>query len=209
MNTSTTLKAAAVLALGLFASSALGQRMEKYTPIAIGSEYVLVQENSGSFGAGTRDVGVRVVGTEWKGRTVQGFQGPEGTILVEPDGAWFAIVGKDGRETVTWDPPVGYSYPLEPGKSWVRSTTMTLHAQGRTVPVESRLSVEAFEDVTVPAGTYKAYRVRSVNNVGEESVNWFQPELGIFVKSRVERSAQHAAGAGVREMQLKTLNLQR
>jgi hypothetical protein len=71
------------------------------------------------------------------------------------------------------------------------------------------MTVEAFEEVTVPAGTFKAFRVRASNNMGEQSVNWLSPELGLFVKGRTERTAEHPAGAGVREMELKTVDVRR
>ena len=209
MNTSTTCKGGALVLLALFGSNAFGQRMEKYTPLPSGTEYVLVQDNGGSFGAGRVEVPVKVVDQAWKGSTLKGFQGPQGTIVTQQEGSWVAILNNEGREVVTWDPPVGYEYPLEPGKTWKRTSNMTMHAQNRTIPVEAQLTVEAFEEVTVPAGTFKAYRIRSINNLGEDTVNWFAPDLGLFVKSRIERSAQHAQGAGTRESELKTISVAR
>jgi hypothetical protein len=45
--------------------------------------------------------------------------------------------------------------------------------------------VKAYEDVTTPAGTFKAFKVvRTTPN--EHWVSWWSPDLGIEVKSKFE-----------------------
>ena len=58
-------------------------------------------------------------------------------------------------------------------------------------------------DVTVPAGTFKAFKLHWTNNLGETEVRWVSPADGIpTVKRRVERPASHPQGAGVLEADL-------
>ena len=53
------------------------------------------------------------------------------------------------------------------------------------------------EDVTVPAGTYKAYKVVTSNNFGEVETRWVAPAAGILVAKRlVTRAATHPQGPG-------------
>jgi hypothetical protein len=79
---------------------------------------------------------------------------------------------------------------------------MTIHAANRTIPYVLTQTVEAYEDVMVPAGTFKAFKVSTVTSLGDENLVWFSPELGIFVKQSLKRTGQHAQGPGTREIQL-------
>ena len=79
---------------------------------------------------------------------------------------------------------------------------MTIHATNQTIPYQITQKVEAYEDITVPAGTFKAFKVSTSSTLGEENVNWFSPELGIFVKSINTRTAKSAAGPGTRETEI-------
>ena len=63
--------------------------------------------------------------------------------------------------------------------------------------------MEAFEDVTVPAGTFKAWRLRYADTTGETQVLWSVPEtMGVFAKRTIDRSAAHRMGAGTLVMEL-------
>jgi len=55
---------------------------------------------------------------------------------------------------------------------------------------------------SVPAGTFKAFRVRSTDTLGNDNVVWFAPQLGIFVKQNLRRTDQSAQGAGTRDIEL-------
>ena len=59
--------------------------------------------------------------------------------------------------------------------------------------------VEAYEDVVTPAGTFKAFRVATTDNQGNANTQWLSPELGIFVKQQLRRTAQHTAGPGMQD----------
>jgi hypothetical protein len=97
---------------------------------------------------------------------------------------------------------LSWEWPIEVGKTWTKKYTITIHATKQTIPFEVRQKVEAYEDVTVPAGTFKAFKVVTSDTLGSENINWFSPELGIFVKTTLRRTAKHPAGAGTRETEL-------
>jgi hypothetical protein len=73
---------------------------------------------------------------------------------------------------------------------------MTLHAQNRQVPLEYTQTVEAHEEITVPAGKFMAFRIKNVDNFGNENLQWFIPELSVYGKQVLKRTAKHAQGAG-------------
>jgi hypothetical protein len=95
------------------------------------------------------------------------------------------------------EPGLGFRYPMAVGQTWTDKIQLTLHARGQTIPYEVRYTVEAFEPVTVPAGTFQAYRVSTVDSMGEKTTQWTAPYLGLnTVKRILERPATHPAGAG-------------
>jgi hypothetical protein len=101
---------------------------------------------------------------------------------------------------------VAWELPLEVGKKWTRKYSFTIHAANRTLAIEDAQVVEAYEDVSVPAGTFKAWRVRSTDNLGNENTQWYAPDLGVFVKQSLRRTAKNAAGAGTRDIELISYN---
>ena len=70
-----------------------------------------------------------------------------------------------------------------------RAGQRTVHADGGEL--ESRV----LGDVTVPAGTFKAYKVVTTNNLGEVETIWTSPNDGVvIVKRNVVRPATHPQG---------------
>jgi len=58
--------------------------------------------------------------------------------------------------------------------------------------------VEAYDDATVPAGTFKAFRLRSspgMNNASYDTI-WYDPGTKLQVKRVYERTAGHFLGSG-------------
>jgi hypothetical protein len=189
--------------LALLASGcAMAPKAERYMPPPMGSTWTILQSNTGSYGSGNTQTSTRRDQRSLKGRELIAFEGSEATILADPaTGRWHGFY-KGDAPLMTWEPDIGYEYPLEVGKTWTKTYQMTLHAAKRTVPFEVTQTVEAYEDVTVPAGTFKAFRVRSVNSAGDDNINWFSHELGIFVKATLRRTEKHAAGPGTRQNEL-------
>lgn len=181
--------------------AAFEPRAETYVAPPLGTVWVTERRDTGSYGSST----VRVPGKRgelaWKGRQMVTFEAPDATIVSRPEGGWTDILSK-GAPVITWEPPANWKWPLEVGKSWTQDYRMTLHAANRTVPYTVMQRVEAYEDVVVPAGTIKAFRVATVDTMGNRNVQWFSPEHGIFVKQSLKRAPTHSQGAGTREIEL-------
>lgn len=202
-------KAGATLLVASFVGSAAAQRMERTAALPVGSVWVNQQSDSGSFGSGSSEVESRMVELVWEGQKVLGVKTPQTTLLVDPNGSWMGLLDKNDKAMVTWDPPLTYTYPLEVGKSSTWGYQMKLAGQDRAVPVEVSQLVESYDEVTVPAGTYKAFRVKTSDNLGQVTIAWLSPELGLFVKRVQERTDRHAQGSGQRVTELRSHNIRR
>ena len=83
-----------------------------------------------------------------------------------------------------------------------------MHANNRTLDLSYQWKVESWGDVTVPAGTFKAYKVVSTNQLGETETRWVSPSNHLsMVKRHVERTAAHPQGAGVLDAELLSVKL--
>jgi hypothetical protein len=133
---------------------------------------------------------------------VYSFESEGVTTFITPrTGNWVTLT-RNGKPFWSFDPPVGWEWPLEVGKTWTRKSVMTLHAQNRQVPLEYTQTVEAHEEIAVPAGKFMAFRIKNVDNFGNENLQWFIPELSVYGKQVLKRTAKHAQGAGTREVEL-------
>lgn len=82
---------------------------------------------------------------------------------------------------------------------------MTLHNSGSMVQMTIHWKVESWGDVTVPASTFKAYKLVWTNNMGEVETRWTNPREGLMtIKRHVERPGSHPQGPGVRDDELLT-----
>lgn len=86
-------------------------------------------------------------------------------------------------------------FPLYVGKAWSQDTKLR-RPSGVIVPYSSRVKVEAYEEVTVKAGTFKAFRISweleraaAYDPWGTpfhgKSAMWWSPEVRAFVKREV------------------------
>jgi hypothetical protein len=167
---------------------------------APGSEWSYVRRDSGSFGTGVSHVNYKSLPAQsWQGRPHVAYEGPEATVLLDPtSGNWAAQV-KDGKPLVTWDPPLGYHWPMWVGETW--STPYKVTSSDRTTDMRAWFTVEEQQTVHVPAGSFRTYRIL-YSTPSVRGHLWYSPELGITVKSRLERIAGDPAGPGVRESDL-------
>lgn len=207
MNASIALGSGVALLLALAAGDALAQRMDRVPPLPTGSTWVNLMQDSGSFGTSGGEVRSEIVEMEWEGRQHPAVRTPTGALIMTPQGEWIGTVGLDGKLASRWDPPLHYEWPLEVGKTWTRTHQVKLPGADPLVPMELTTTVEAFEEVTVPAGTFKAFRIRSVDSFHNVSTSWFVPELRLFARRIQERTERHGAGAGRREFILKSHDL--
>lgn len=193
----------AALAATLVASGCglMAPKADHYVPPPVGSAWVSAERTTGSYGSGSAQITTTRGERMWHGQQVITYETPQSRLLSRPDGHWIGIY-KGDEPLITWDPPLTWDWPLEVGKTWTYSHRITIHAAKRTIPYQYTQKVEAYEDVTVPAGTFKAFRLSASNTLGEENTIWFSPELGIFVKQSYRRLANSAQGPGTREVEL-------
>lgn len=204
---------AALLAAGCAAPE---PRIERYRPVLPGSTTTMSVTSTGSYGSGTTQVTTTIDQRNWEGRTVISQESAAGAMLLDPaDGSRLGFVGPNGQTQWTLKPPVGFRYPMEVGKRWVAESTLTLTGpQGtRAWPVRSEWSVEALEEVTVPAGRFKALRVTVNDTMGGQPWNadtyWVEPVQEFTVKVLLNRLPTHPAGAGSRESLLVSKSIRR
>ncbi|NKE66820.1 hypothetical protein RAMLITH_13380 [Ramlibacter sp. RBP-2] len=194
---------AALCAAMLGGCAAPEPRADAWVAPAVGTTWEIAQRNSGSYG---KDVRYRVTRREttWKGAPAIALTNSlGGSIVAEPAGGkWLAMLGRDGKPAITFDPPLGWNYPLTVGKGWSDRQRLTVHATGKTLEYELSCSIPAYEKVTVPAGTFDAFRVHCTSSIGNDETFWTSPALGTFVKTRLVRAPGNPFGAGIQESEL-------
>ena len=157
------------------------------------------RKSSGSLGNFDGQVVWTTGRSTWKGKPVVSVQSPTaGTSLHDPvTHGLVANLGPAGQPVFSFDPPLAWNWPLEVGKSWSSRHAMTVHASNQTLPLDIQWKVEAYESVTVPAGTFMAFRIVSRNNYGETETRWTSPKDRIAtIKRTVVRAANAPQGAG-------------
>ncbi len=81
------------------------------------------------------------------------------------------------------------------GKKWSYVSTQT-NLDGRQVRASGEVKIVALEDVTVPAGTFKAYRLEHLafhsNGTRSKLITWMRPEWGLAIK--MIREIRHPSG---------------
>jgi hypothetical protein len=194
----TWLAAAVVACAGCASFETTGER---YQAPPLGSTWVIDRRDTGSYGSSSTKLAAKRGELMWQGKTHVTFENPEITIVAQPEGPWVGFF-RDGKPTVTYDPPAGYDFPLSVGKTFAKSYRLTNHATQQVSSLVITTHVEAFEDVIVPAGTFKAFRIRSSDTAGNENMVWFSPDLGIFVKQKNRRTDKHSQGVGTRDIEL-------
>jgi hypothetical protein len=196
--------ATASLAAALVAGgcSMMEPKAESYVAPPLGSTWTMVQQNTGSYGSGTVQVPFKRAERLWEGKVTTAFVAPQQVIVATSNGSWAAILSPDDKPILSYDPPIGFDFPLVVGKTWTKSYRMTVHANKQIFPFEATYKVEAYEDVTVPAGTFKAFKISSSTNTGSQDTYWFAPEVGLFVKQSLRRTDKSGYGPGTREVEL-------
>lgn len=196
----------ALLSLAALLSACAAAPGTRYIAPPAGTTYTSEYRDSGSYGNGTSSISGHIVSLDWNGTPVTGFRMAQSTLLVLPDGSFAGLAGADGQLVTSWEPPLAWEFPLEVGKRWTKHNKLKVLAPQREAEFDTMQVVEAYEDVVVPAGTFKAYRVHTSDTLGNENLQWFAPELGMFVKSTLRRTDKNAQGAGTRETQLQSFN---
>lgn len=195
--------ATASLATALVAGgcSMMEPKAERYVAPPLGSTWVSSQRDTGSYGSGSSMVPFKSAERLWQGNVITARVSPGAVTLVNSNGNFVALLAPDDKPIITWSNPVGFEFPLVVGKTWTRRFETTVHATKKTFSVEGTFKVEGYEDVTVPAGTFKAFKIGFSSSTAEETY-WFVPELGIEAKQIQKRTANSPFGPGTREIEL-------
>jgi hypothetical protein len=151
--------------------------------------------------AGTRLVFDRTVGdqretvtwivideTAHQGRTVLRLISDVGYEYYDSETkSWVATMLHDKLQEVS--PHNGQlSSPLRVGKSW-QATFLYTRRDGSKAEQKRTWEVEARETVTVPAGSFDAFRIRSSDDALTITL-WYAPELNFYVKRVTEGMVQ-------------------
>ena len=176
----------------------------------------------------TYEIGITVAEKqEYKGRTVDlhafsaPFRDPGGAcngathVLEDVATGNFSVCLKDGRMLGEMSPHDGrFKWPLQVGNSWRARhqwIDRVLHPDW-SGPGWQEFTVVAWEEVTVPAGTFGAYKVARTNGnwdtVGEEEyLIWYAPEPQLIVKLINVRSPRNGYGASEQSWELASFDL--
>lgn len=164
-----------------------------------GATFTYQRKSQGSYGNYDGPVTWTVGRRDWNGRALVSFASTtHGTQLLDPLTHSVAVqLNVAGQATYSYDPAIGYPWPLAVGKSWSTVHGMTMYKPPNTASLTYNGKVEALEDVTVPAGTFKAFKLVTSNSFGEVEQVWTAPALGISTVKRIsDRPATHPLGAG-------------
>lgn len=170
---------------------------------AVGSSWVQTERTSGSFGSETRQATWKFLGEQtWQGKKVMAFS--DGAVTNYTDSRRRLLATNRGTALAESYQPyyTTADWPLFVGKSWPNRYTYRDEARGQSFDnVQQDGKVETYEDVKVPAGTFKAFKI-GLTNPAFRVTTWYVPELGLFVKTRTERLSTFPLGPGVRETEL-------
>lgn len=193
----------APIAAGLLAAGCASTPSPTYTQPAWGTTLVYRVTSTGSFGSGTADVRLRIEQATFEGRTVMRIASPSGATLNDPaTAATIAVTDPGGRVLMRYEPPLGQPWPLAVGKTATQDIKLTF-GPNPNIPMKADWKVEGVEDVTVPAGTFRAWRVSFVDSFGYRQTNWSVPDrIGMFAQRESVRPAGHPQGQGTQRMEL-------
>ena len=163
----------------------------------VGSSWVM--RGTGSVRNPSEDYHFTAVSATYRGAPVYEIQYGNYIDVLNPQ--TFNLIANlaDGRETLAYSPDDGrFSWPLWVGKSW--SVTATGESAQRITQLGYYRRVTAYEDVTVPAGTFKAFRIETLPGMGVDSAYrltlWYAPSVSYVVKSVSSTSSSAQIGAG-------------
>lgn len=135
----------------------------------------------------------------WTGEWTQSYMGERDDLLIfrhaNRKKSWevsftkdLALVRTKGRgDDIENTPHSGFlAFPLHVGKTWEHSFTHAMIGSNQVYQRVLRARVAAYERVSVPAGTFWAYRIETeVTTVGYSPASetyWYSPEVGFHIK---------------------------
>jgi len=157
------------------------------------------RKSEGSYGKFEGAVTWTIGRREWNGRMLVSSSSPtHGAQLFDPQTAGLVVqFAPSGKPAYAFEPPVTHEWPLAAGKSWRSVHGMTTFSPPGTLSATFDVKVEAYEELTVPAGTFMAFKVVVTSSFGEVDQTWTVPaQGGLIVKRIADRPASHPLGAG-------------
>jgi len=200
--------AALSIVLGTAGCAMTAPKAERYVAPPMGATWVSERRDTGSYGSATVRLPSKRGEVMWEGKPHVTFETPEGAVVAQPEGGWIGVF-RDGKPLMMWNPPANFEWPLTVGATFSKNYSLTMYPAQRTVSYTATSRVEAYEDVTVPAGTFKAFKVRTTDTIGNDNVVWYSQELRLFVKQNYRRTGQHAYGPGTRDIEMVSQSIRR
>lgn len=136
----------------------------------------------------------------YKNAGVLAFAAGNETILYDRD-LNFVAVASDGRILREASPSLrSYDFPFHVGKEWRSVFTFQDNQKGLSwTPVEVFWRVTEYDEITVPAGKFRAFLIESEPStnwgIRKEQV-WYSPQAKQLVKRIRERTSAHYEGKG-------------
>jgi hypothetical protein len=194
----------AVASVGTLRAQDSSPVVERYKAPAVGTTWVFETRRTGSFGTDTTEATWTYAGKEkWNGREVHAFREASNTVYRDDEGRGLGRLA-NGKLVESFEPfHESFSWPLKVGKRWTFRFNYRDHERGHSSDVLQFARVEAYEDVTTPAGTFKTLRIKYEDTAFFSNNSW-SPDIGLTVKVLEERNASHFRGGGTRTVELKS-----
>lgn len=197
-------------ALVLVTGSAAAPDTSRYVPPPQGSTWNYRIANTGSYGSGDQQTTRTMKTASWQGRQMLLVDDSVLPRLHLDDRGCSHGQSRGANPFLAFDPPVcGAKRPFVVGETTSYKVSGFNLAGNSPFSGEGKSTVEAFEEVVVPAGKFMAFRLRYVDTHGNENVTWWSQELGINVKWSNRRSTGHWLGSGTQEVQLVSHTIRR
>jgi hypothetical protein len=191
-----------------------------YPPI--GARWRVRVTEAGLFHTTVDDRDITATSVDFDGRRGYGLAGPATMTVLDP--VTFNPIGEavNGGVAIRDTPDTGiFSWPLWVGKSWGGSDGHADLSRGMTwAPARSEAQVAALEDVVVPAGTFRAFRIEYQGGIGSSVLGgrhnegglgfetratyWYAPGPKLIVKSEVIRLGTNYLGGARTTTELLT-----
>lgn len=141
---------------------------------------------------------------DYEGHPVARLSNGEETRLFDRASRNWLVTLKGDRAVEAVEPHQGtWSWPLRVGKSWRAEFVYHDLVHGVTVgPIGTEWTVEDFEPVEVPAGTFAAMRLRGEpgRNNTRRVLLWYAPELRVVVRRIDEQPGARGGRRRVTEL---------
>jgi metalloendopeptidase OMA1, mitochondrial len=125
------------------------------------------------------------------------------TTVLTQDYAILEQQRKDDKPGVKYTPAMKMvDWPLQIGKTWSQNITSEITG-GKRVTFTTKGEVVAYESVTVPAGTFMAYKIVATVNSNRILQYWYAPEVRNLVRS------ERLAAFGLSSMTVEMIDYQK